>query len=151
MQLLAQERHGVDGAVSVSYRAEGFTEPEGEIETVVAVGRRMGRATVLGNLAYGQDPEGRERDGEVRAAALARVGQHAQVGLDGRWRFDLGSETAKLIATREPRYDLDVGPVAAVWFGPVALTAHTGLSVLRRVGESARVGAVVLGGAGTSF
>ena len=151
MQLLSQQRHGVDGAISVSYRPEGFSEPEGEIETVASVGRRMGRATLLGNLAYGQDPEARERDGEVRAAALLRLGQRGYAGVDGRWRFDLGSESAKLIAAREPRYDLDVGPVAAVWLGPVALMAHAGLSVLRRVGESARVGAIAMGGAGTAF
>jgi hypothetical protein len=151
LQLLSQGRHGMDGAVAVLYKAEGFNEPEGEIELVLSAGKRFGRTMLLANLAYGQDPEARERDGEVRAAALVRVGQRAAVGLDGRWRFDLGSDAAKLMAAREPTFDLDVGPVAALPLGPVALIAHAGLSVIRRVGESTRVGAVALGGVGTSF
>src|SRR3954470_10242349 len=68
VQLLRQERHGIDGSLSVFYRPEGFTEPEGEIETFVSVGRRFDRIAVLANLVYGQDPEGNERDGEVRFA-----------------------------------------------------------------------------------
>jgi len=153
LQLLSQGRHGVDGAVAVMYRAEGFNEPEGEIETVLSVGRRFGRTLLLGNVAYGQDPEARERDGELRAAVLVGVGQRGdiQVGVDARWRFDLGSETAKLMASREPTYDVAVGPVAALPLGPVALIAQAGVSAIRRVGEDARVGAVALGGVGASF
>ena len=153
LQLLSQARHGVDGAVAVMYRAEGFNEPEGEIETVLSVGRRMGRTMLIGNVAYGQDPEARERDGELRAAVLVGVGQRADIhiGVDARWRFDLGSETAKLMASREPSYDVDIGPVAALPLGPVALIAHAGVSAFRRVGDSVRVGAVALGGVGASF
>ncbi len=151
LQLLSQARHGVDGAVAVMYRAEGFNEPEGEIETVLAVGRRVGRTMLIGNVAYGQDPEARERDGELRAAVLVRVGQRADLGMDARWRFDLGSDTAKLMASHEPTYDVDIGPVAALPLGPVALIAHAGVSAFRRVGENVRVGAVALGGVGASF
>ena len=120
---------------------------------MLSVGRRMGRTMLIGNVAYGQDPEARERDGELRAAVLVGVGQRADihVGIDARWRFDLGSETAKLMASREPTYDVDVGPVAALPLGPVALIAHAGVSAFRRVGESVRVGAVALGGVGASF
>jgi hypothetical protein len=151
LQLLSQARHGVDGAVAVTYRAEGFNEPEGEIETVLSAGRRMGRTMLIGNVAYGQDPEARERDGELRAAVLVRVGQRAAVGFDARWRFDLGSETAKLVASREPTYDVNAGPMAALPFGPVALIAHAGVSAFHRVGERVKVGAVALAGVGTSF
>src|SRR5205814_1581186 len=42
-QLLRQEDHGVDGALTVFYKTEGFTEAEGEIETIASVGRRCGR------------------------------------------------------------------------------------------------------------
>ncbi len=71
IQILDQWRHGVAGAgaVSVSYKGEGFSEPEGEIETVIALGRNFGRASVFANLVYGQDPEARESDGEIRLGA----------------------------------------------------------------------------------
>jgi len=151
LQLLTQQRHAVDGAVSVSYRAEGLTEPEGEIETVVSLGRRVGRTSLIANLAYGQDPEGRERDGEVRAAALARLSDRFYAGIDGRWRFDLGSHPAKLRASKEATFDLDAGPVAMATLGPLALAVHGGASVVRLAGRDASVGLVALAGVGTSF
>jgi len=84
VQILSQGRHGVDGALSIAYRAEGFTEAEGEIETVVALSRKIGGAMAIVNLAYGQDPEGRERDGEVRAAVLGSLSRRVQLDVDGR-------------------------------------------------------------------
>jgi len=59
--LLRQDRHGLDGSLSVFYKAEGFTEGEGEIETLVALGRRFQALSVAANFVYGQDPEGNER------------------------------------------------------------------------------------------
>lgn len=151
LQIISQQRHGVDGAVSVFYRAEGFNEPEGEVETVVAIGKRFGRASLFANLAYGQDFDGHERDGELRLAALARVANRLQLGVDGRWRFDLGSQTAKLQASNEPTYDLDAGPVAALSVGPIAVVAHAGASVVRRVGQDTVLGLIGLAGLGAAF
>jgi hypothetical protein len=151
VQLLSEARHGVDGAISVTYRAEGFTEAEGEIETLVALGRRVGGTTLIANLAYGQDPDGNERDGEVRAAAFRRVSRRLHLGVDGRWRFDLGSSVDKLRASNEPTTDLDAGPVAMLTLGPLALTAETGASLVRRIGGDTKLGVVALGGLGTSF
>jgi hypothetical protein len=152
LQLLGQGRHGIDGAVGVFYRSEGFTEPEGEIETVISIGRRMGRTTMVGNLAYGQDPEGRERDGEVRAAVLRQLGTRVHAGLDGRWRLDLGSDVAKLKASAEPTFDMMAGFVTSVAIGPVALTALAGVSVVRMAGASSTsTGAIALGGIGTAL
>jgi len=151
VQLLTQQRHAVDGSLSVFYRAEGLTEPEGEIETVIAIGRQLGPTALIGNLAYGQDPEGRERDGEIRGAVLTRFGRHFLAGVDGRWRFDLGSDRAKLRAANEPTFDLDAGPVAAMTLGPISVLAHSGVSVVRRLGQDATAGLIALGGLGTSF
>ena len=145
------ERHAVDGAVSIFYRAEGLTEPEGEIETVLSLGRRIGRTTVIGNVAYGQDPEGRERDGEVRAATLARISERLSVGVDGRWRFDLGSDAGRLVASHEARYDLDAGPVAALTLGAIAVTGHAGVSAVGRADGRAAAGLIALAGLGTAF
>lgn len=151
VQVLSQRRHGVDGALSIAYRAEGFTEAEGEIETVVALSRTIAGATAIVNLAYGQDPEGRERDGEVRAAVLGPVSRRVQLGIDGRWRFDLGSDQAVLRTSHELATDLDVGPVAAIALGPVAVTAHGGGSVVRPVDGRYRMGVVAVAGLGTAF
>src|SRR5256885_842110 len=82
-------------STGISYRPEGLTEAEGEIEGVVSFGRHAGATYLLANLLYGQDPDGHERDGEVRAAALRPVGRSFVIGVDGRMRVDLGSDRAK--------------------------------------------------------
>lgn len=151
VQLLSEADHGFDGAVSLAYKAEGFDEPEGEVELVLAAARSVGRWRLIGNLGYGQDPEGRERDGELRGAFLCRLGSIYYLGLDARGRFDLGSERAHLRARNEPTFDLDVGPVLNLALGPIALGVHGGLSVLQRVDGDAQAGFVALGGLGTAL
>lgn len=148
VQLLRQERHGIDGSFSVFYRPEGFTEPEGEIESFISLGRRFERISVLGNLVYGQDPEGNERDGEVRLASLYSVGRWA-FGLDSRLRFAIGTQRSAM-AMAEPKFDLLAGPVAAAALGPLAVFAHAGPSVLR-VTNSTSSGIAALAGVGSVF
>jgi hypothetical protein len=148
VQLLRQERHGIDGSVSVFYRPEGFTEPEGEIESFISLGRRFERIVVLGNLVYGQDPEGNERDGEVRLASLYGSGRWA-VGLDSRLRFAIGTQRSAM-ARAEPKLDVLAGPVVAATVGPVAVFAQAGPSVLRVTNQTS-VGVAALGGLGAIF
>src|SRR5262245_10280633 len=148
VQILRQERHGIDGSLSVFYRPEGFTEPEGEIESFVSLGRRFERVSVMGNLVYGQDPEGNERDGEIRLASLYGVGRWS-VGLDSRLRFALGAQRGAMAAA-EPKFDLLAGPVTAATVGPVALFAQAGPSVLKVTGRTS-VGVAGLAGVGSAF
>ena len=148
VQLLRQERHGVDGSFSVFYRPEGFTEPEGEIESFISLGRRFDRISVLGNLVYGQDPEGNERDGELRLASLYSTGRWA-FGLDSRLRFALGTQRSAS-AMAEPKFDLLAGPVVAATVGPVAFFGQAGQSALK-LGGTTSTGLAVLGGLGSVF
>ena len=148
VQLLRQERHGVDGSLSVFYRPEGFTEPEGEIETFVSLGRRFDRISVLGNLVYGQDPEGNERDGELRFASLYAAGRWS-FGVDSRLRFALGAQKSAM-AQAEPKFDLMAGPIATAAVGPVAFFAQAGPSVLKVTGSTS-AGVAALGGVGSVF
>jgi len=147
-QLLRQDRHGLDGSLSVFYKAEGFTEGEGEIETLVALGRRFQALSVAANFVYGQDPEGNERDGELRATVFRDQGG-ASFGLDARARFALGAQHGKN-ATREPTLDVVGGPVGTVTLGPVALFAEAGPSVFS-LGGSTRAGVAAFGGIGSAF
>ena len=147
VQLLNQREHGVDGSVGTFYRPEGFTEPEGEIETAVALGRQAGRLALLGNLVYGQDPEGNERDGEVRVAARYDMDRWS-LGFDGRARFAIGAQNNPKAAA-EPKVDLIAGPLAAVTIGPLALFTQIGASVLKTTETHAGIAA--LGGVGSGF
>lgn len=130
VQVLKQAEQGIDMSVGAFYKPEGFTEGEGEIEGVFAFGHRFGSAGIVGNLVYGQDPEARERDGEVRLAALYTATAHLELGLDSRLRFDLGTEHDKLEEEGGAEYDLVAGPLLSYTLGEIALGAQGGLSVL---------------------
>jgi len=149
-QALDESRHGVDAAAGVFYRPEGLTEPEGEIELVTSVGAHAGRTYLLGNLVYGQDPEARERDGEVRLAALYPLLPRLTVGLDSRLRFDLGSDPAKLSAKGEPTLDILAGPLATLMIDRIALFTQGGFANLRQGGATS-TGAFVQAGLATAF
>lgn len=151
LQLLNRAKHGVDGAVALAYKAEGFNEPEGELELVLVVGGSLGNWRLLGNLAYGQDPEAYERDGEVRAAVLRTFATRYTLGLDARGRFDLGSERSKLLEKDEPRFDLDVGPALMVAVGPLQLGLHSGLVAFNRVSGPTQTGVFAMAGLGTAL
>jgi hypothetical protein len=142
LQALNQADHGIDAGVGVFYRAEGFTEAEGEIEGVLSFGWRLDQLGVFANLVYGQDPEARERDGEVRLSGLYELAARLQTGIDARIRFDLGSQGNK----REANYDLLVGPVASYAWNNLTVLAQLGASIYDS--DRTRTGIVALAGIG---
>jgi hypothetical protein len=145
--ILSELKNGLDLAAGIRYRSEGFTETEGEIEGALAIGARIRSLMLLGNLAYGQDPEGRERDGELRFALLTRLGSRVLVGLDSRARLNLASNGAG--PNGEPRFDAVGGPAATVVVGPVGLLLNGGGSVVQLSGgDPIHYGAYVMGGLG---
>jgi hypothetical protein len=142
VQALSQRDQGIDMAIGLFYKPEGFTEGEGEIEAVLALGRRFGRLGVIGDLAYGQDPEARERDGEARLAGLYTVASYVELGVDSRLRFDLGTDEDKLEEEGGAEYDLQAGPLVSVALGTVAVGAQAGVAVLGM--QSTQVGLLAL-------
>jgi hypothetical protein len=148
LQLLRREKAGVDGSLSVFFKTEGFTEAEGEIETFASIGRTFDRFSIIGNLVYGQDPEGNERDGETRLYAFYRGGRFA-LGVDSRVRFAIGTQHGKA-ATTEPTFDATGGPTATAIVGPLALFAEAGPSAFK-LGGATEVGVAVFGGIGSAF
>jgi hypothetical protein len=147
--LLHQAQSGVDASLSSFFKTEGFDETEGEIETTFAVGHRLENTYLLGNLAYGQDPEGNERDGEVRVSALRSHGR-AVWGLEGRGRSAIGPQHGMSSAV-EPRLDLAAGALGMVSLGSFVLFAETGPSAFRLAGGDMRWGMASLGGVGSLF
>jgi hypothetical protein len=149
VQVLRQERHGVDAAAGLFYRRERYTPDEGLVQAMAAVSRRSDRAGVFLNVAYGQDPEGDDRDGEVRVAALYSAASSVQVGLDGRMRVDLFSNDTRRAVRGETNLDFAVGPLACVTLGRWALIGQAGVSGVRAA--SLRLGPIVTLGAGSVF
>jgi hypothetical protein len=144
LQLMRQSAHGIDGTLSAFYKAEGLNEVEGEIETILALGRRFDAFYLLANLAYGQDPEGNERDGELRISALKPLGRGV-LGLEARGRSAIGAAQSAS-AAREPRLDLASGGIGMVALGSFVLFAEVGPSAVRFQGSDARWGVASLGG-----
>jgi hypothetical protein len=144
VQLLRQAAHGVDGSLSSFFKTEGFDEAEGEIETTVAIGHRFEQVYVLGNLAYGQDPEGHERDGELRASVL-RAHRRGVFGLEARGRSALGAQHGTNSAL-EPRLDFMGGAVASVTVSSFALFAELGPSAFKPQNADLRWGVASWGG-----
>lgn len=149
VQLLRQEKHGVDGSLTVFFKTEGFTETEGEIETFASVGHRFDQITLIGDLVYGQDPEGNERDGEVHAAAFH---QHRWLmyGLDSRIRFAMGTQHGHA-ATTEPVFDMVAGPVVVAATGMGAIFAQVGPTAFELNHGSTQVGVAALAGLGAAY
>jgi hypothetical protein len=111
-------------AVTVAYKAEGFVEPEGEVEITAAFGHRLGAAYVIANATYGQDIDAHERDAEAAAGAVMPIGP-VIASATARARFGLGSMT-ELGASWDAI--ADVG--AAIPFDRYALRAGLGVSML---------------------
>lgn len=95
VQFMSQSVFGVDGSAYFSYKSEGFTETEGELEGLVAFGRQMGAVHGTLNLAYGQDFDGVERDGEVALGLHVEPLRGLFTGVIGRYRDALGSDGDK--------------------------------------------------------
>lgn len=142
VQLVDEAHHGVAGTAYVQYKAEGFSEPEGELEAVLAFGKRLGRVQATVDLAYGQDPEGNERDGELALAAQIEPLPGLFTGATARYRDALAS-------TKEPiARDAFAGATSTFAVRSIAVSAMFGIAMIetdqRRYGAAATlaVGAV---------
>jgi len=137
-------------ALGAFYKTEGFTEPEGEMEGLLAFSAHLGRLGLLANLVYGQDADGRERDGEVGAAVTIGLGQRWLLGLDSRARLNLAPNAAAQPGKQPlPHFDLVAGPLAMCRLGPAFLAAQAGIAMIELAGL--RSGVFVMVGFGAAF
>ncbi len=148
-QLLQQRVQGVDASLTSVFKTEGFDELEGEIETTLAIGRRFEHFYLLGNVTYGQDPEGNERDGELRTGLFHQHG-HAVVGLEVRARAAIGPQRVPNAAV-EPKFDAVGGPIAMYSVSSFAFFAEAGPTTVQLPGSDLRWGVASLGGVGSVF
>jgi hypothetical protein len=123
IQFLDEQRHGVSSSAYLSYKPEGFSEPEGEIEALVSFGKQLGPIHGTLNLAYGQDPEARERDGEAALALRVEPVHGLFAGVVGRYRDALGSGGENGVIR-----DLIAGASATYAFGKLGVTLTGGIA-----------------------
>jgi hypothetical protein len=149
VQVLDQRRHGLDMGLALAYREDRFTGEEGFFQGTVMLGARGALGTVLANLAYGQDGEGDDHEGELRLAALARLTTNLNLGIDGHVRRSLDSTDPRRLAHGSPSLEYVVGPTLAYGLGTWGLTVQGGWSGARL--DRYQSGVVALGGLGTLF
>ena len=119
------------------------------LPAVAMLGLSGPRGALLANFAYGQDGEGDDHEGDLRAAALLRVGSAAHLGLDGRLRKSLDSTNPHRVAHGTPSLEFQVGPAATLGLGPIALTVEGGVSAARVV--QLETGGFALAAVGAAF
>lgn len=112
-----------DLAVTGQYKAQGFNEPEGELEMIVSAGHKLGAAYTIVEAAFGADFDGRDRDGELAAAVTLPIGSIV-AGSTARGRYAFGG-MAELGASWDAV--IDVG--AALPFGRYAVRGAVGVSM----------------------
>ena len=130
VQFLDEGKHGAAASAYFTYKAEGFTEVEGELEGLVSFGKQLGPVRGTFNLAYGQDPEGNERDGEVALGLHVEPLRGLFTGVIGRYRDALGSRGDKSTGILR---DVLGGASATYVVGRFGVTAMAGFSGVETV------------------
>jgi hypothetical protein len=145
--LLEQARAGFSLAGIGGFEARGFnTQPD--VVVGAAIARRFGALSLLSNITYGQSTASAERNGAMSLAALYRLTDRLQAGLDSQGQIDLERDA------NEPAGELDwralAGPFSTVTFGAFAVTLGGGVSALRyRLAPAIASGAMAYAGVGT--
>src|SRR5262249_18822603 len=142
VQVLEQDDAGIDATAQVAYRQDRFDLDGGLFQGTIALGRRFDRLWLALNVTFGVDPEGGDREGEVCAAAWVEVAQSWSVGVDGRYRHDLGSTDPNRAERSRSESEALAGATAAYVHGRWAIMIETGVS--RVVTSAAHTGPVAL-------
>jgi hypothetical protein len=130
VQFLDEAKHGAAASAYFTYKAEGFTEGEGELEALVSFGKQLGPVRGTFNLAYGQDPEARERDGEVALGLHIEPLRGLFTGVIGRYRDALGSDGDKGTGVLRDVLGAASATYVVGRFGVTAMAGFTGVETL---------------------
>jgi len=141
-QVLSQARHGLDLSGGVRFKTVGFNPNNGEVEFLVAAGRRFGHLELVANGVFGAETGGGGgKDIEGKAFAGWRFSDDVRAGIDSRLQAEVGDEEQQTtptrglpLATSIRDYDLTVGP-ALSW-----IVAHDIGRALKNLQVQALVG-----------
>lgn len=151
-QFLSQSSAGVDlsGGVrfkTVSWHASSFpnTDSSGEMEFLVAAGRRFGNFELVLNGVFGVETGGGGgKDMEAKGFAGYRFNEAVRAGLDGRIQTEVSdTERPAKVATTARDYDLTAGP-AVSWMvtRSIQLQALIGVAQPKKTDLTSPVGVV---------
>jgi hypothetical protein len=127
--------------ISTAYKPEGFSEPEGELETIAVLSHLFARDVARAFVAYGRDPDGRESDVEAGAGFLHRVDDNWIAGVTTRYRYAIA-----LKDPTGPKWDFIGGGVADLVLDRWRLEVLVGAGVVDTAAVS--TGLLALGSVG---
>jgi hypothetical protein len=117
-QLLAQETAGIDLGVGARFKKAGFFKaptdgsPNGELEFLVAAGRRIGAFDLVLNGVFGMETGGPGKDLEAKAFFGYRLLENVRAGLDARLQAEFVDENGTKVPTSADM-DLRAGPAVS--------------------------------------
>jgi hypothetical protein len=146
-QLLNQFSHGLDLAAGVRFKTVGFHPDQGEVEFLLAGGRRFGRFEVVLNGVVGVETGGENgKDLEAKAFAGWLFSESLRAGIDSRLQAEIEDEAQPLTppgvsAVRD--YDLTAGPTVA-WMvtRTIQVQALVGVAQPKKTNTTSPVGVV---------
>jgi hypothetical protein len=150
-QLFNQRSHGVDLATGMRFKTVGFHPDQGELEFLLAAGRRFGQFEMVVNGVFGVETGGANgKDVEAKAFAGWRFNEAVRAGIDGRLQAEVADEgravmppvgTPTTTAVRD--YDLTAGPTVA-WMVTRAIQVQglVGLAQPKKTDKTTGVGVV---------
>jgi hypothetical protein len=146
-QILKQRDAGIDLSAGVRFKTVGFHPDQGEVELLLAGGRRFGQFELVVDAVIGfETGEGGGKDGEVKAFAGYRFNDAVRAGIDGRIQAELGDDEEQGTQPAGVRdYDLTIGPAVA-WMitRTVQLQALAGFAQPKKTDISAPIGVLQL-------
>ena len=143
-QILNQSDHGIDLSAGMRFKTVGFHPSNGEIEALVAAGRRFGKFELVLNGVFGSETGGGGgKDIELKGFAGYRFSDFVRAGIDSRMQAELGDEEDPLLPKTGRDYDLTAGP-AVSWMvtRTFQLQALLGVAQPKKTDATAPVGVV---------
>jgi hypothetical protein len=143
-QFLNQSSHGLDMSTGVRFKTVGFHPDQGELEFILAAGRRFGQFELVLNGVFGVETGGENgKDVEAKAFAGWRFTEALRAGIDGRLQAEIEDEAQPATPPVGRDYDLTVGP-AVSWLvtRTIQVQALVGLAQPKKTDKTSPVGVV---------
>ena len=146
-QLLNQLSHGMDLSGGARFKTVGFHPDQGEVEIILAMGRRFGQVELVLNGVFGFETGGANgKDAEAKAFAGWRFNEAVRTGVDFRVQAEVGEEGNATPPPGTPSvrdYDLTVGPsISWLVTRTIQLQALVGMAQPKKTDITTAIGAV---------
>jgi hypothetical protein len=141
-QVLNQASHGLDAAAGVRFKTVGFHPDQGEVEFILAAGRRFGHFELVLNGVFGVETGGESgKDIEAKAFAGWRFNEAVRAGLDGRIQAEVSDQKVPVTPATGREYDLTAGP-AVSWMVAqnIQVQALVGVAQPKKTDKTSPVG-----------